>query len=186
MSANAFRFIIYVVPIVNLSAAALLVRLPSSLLLKTIIYSALLASLLGSSVAAYISSLNYPGGFALDSFNRLAQPGQSVHIDSFNAGTGISLFWEKEELVYSKDETLVDFGGFDYLLREWGKLQDFSDTEWQAVATIEGFERVRIKRVGVVVDGARGVLTGDKSLSSALPFEIKMTPKSVLLKNTSR
>ncbi|KAG0313268.1 dolichyl-P-Man:Man(7)GlcNAc(2)-PP-dolichol alpha-1,6-mannosyltransferase [Linnemannia gamsii] len=98
-----WRFVIYVVPLLNLGAA---ITIAWILKRKTIAYKLLTVALLGavglnfiSSVAqSAISSLNYPGGQALQRLHELDlhrfAAAATVHIDGAAAETGCSRFGE--------------------------------------------------------------------------------------------
>jgi alpha-1,6-mannosyltransferase len=132
------RFIFPSFPLFTAVAAVGLVRLyglAPNLLIKVFLVSSLLVSVVASLFFLWVSSLNYPGGQAMEQFHRLYQQHHSyhlhdnhntnvkpiLHIDNLAAISGVSRFGEHNQLLrYSKREhlNLEDYGklGFDYLI----------------------------------------------------------------------
>jgi hypothetical protein len=86
---------------------------------------ALVASAVLSQFVLYVSSHNYPGGYAMQKLHKLN--GGSVHIDVAAAMSGVSRFTElsSADWTYSKEENLTDFSRFDYLLTEKPNIDGF-------------------------------------------------------------
>ncbi|KAI1315047.1 dolichyl-P-Man:Man(7)GlcNAc(2)-PP-dolichol alpha-1,6-mannosyltransferase [Mortierella claussenii] len=119
-----WRFVIYVVPILNLGAAITLSWLIKRKtlaykLLTVVLFGALGLSFIASIAQSWISSFNYPGGQALQRLHELEYPhftaAAMVHIDGAAAETGCSRFGEiasstsplhpESPWTYSKDES---------------------------------------------------------------------------------
>ncbi|KAJ1835969.1 hypothetical protein LPJ63_000685 [Coemansia sp. RSA 2711] len=126
-SANAhkeWRFILPAVPIGNLCAALGVARLdqvPTLRLPTRLMAMALAASSLALAVMmTYISSLNYPGGFALALLHSTESSSDvRVHIDTYAAMTGVTRFGQlNHNWIYNKTEGLApaQFGNFTHLL----------------------------------------------------------------------
>eukprot|EP00004_Rigifila_ramosa_P015722 TRINITY_DN3670_c0_g1_i2.p1 TRINITY_DN3670_c0_g1~~TRINITY_DN3670_c0_g1_i2.p1 ORF type:complete len:267 (+),score=53.11 TRINITY_DN3670_c0_g1_i2:711-1511(+) len=101
-----------------------------------------------SGLLLLISSLNYPGGAALEHLHasRSAVPGTvRVHIDVAAAMTGVSRFGERTDgtWVYSKRENLTDFSEFDFLLSSEQAVAGFT-----AVYTEPGLREILRAQVG--------------------------------------
>jgi len=121
------RFIFYVLPIFNLTSALGLARLyrnygkskSYNILLWLGIFT-LLASFLISREFLYVSSLNYPGGKALNKLHQITNVSDFnpfVFIDVAAAQTGISLYNEREfPWKYSKAENLTDYSDFTHII----------------------------------------------------------------------
>jgi len=122
------RFIFYTIPIFNLVAAVGLSRMFThrektayklGLSLGVLL---LLANIAMSGFLLLVSSLNYPGGYALQKLHIMEENTRTVpyvHIDVAAAQTGVSLYGEKiQGWRYSKAEnlTLEDYQQFSHLL----------------------------------------------------------------------
>ena len=111
------RFLLPVLPVFNATAAVGLAqwyrRTNKNRYLLAIAIGALICSLLVSMLFLYISSLNYPGGYAIQRLHE-RYPSKlainTVHIDVLSAQTGISRFTESLSpyWVYSKTENEVN------------------------------------------------------------------------------
>ncbi|KAK9480083.1 Alg9-like mannosyltransferase family-domain-containing protein [Lipomyces japonicus] len=124
-----WRFIIYVVPLISLYAAFgaswLSTRIHKSFVYK--ITSFLILSLVGltfllSGVFLYVSSLNYPGGQALQFLNHQATTTNvSVHLDVSTCMTGATLFlqtrhgWEYDKTEH-KHEQEASYDRFTHVI----------------------------------------------------------------------
>jgi len=110
------RFIFYVVPLINTAGAVGLYYIHNSsvysIMKKLLYYLTIIliaANLVISGLMAYISSFNYPGGYALKSMNKLESPNENIklHIDVFTAQTGASRFGQlHDNWIYDKNESL--------------------------------------------------------------------------------
>jgi alpha-1,6-mannosyltransferase len=152
-----WRFIVYSVPALTAVASAGASWIWTRRA-KTLVYRALSLALiittLGSFAASFglsvISSLNYPGGEALQRLQDLDQePGRSVHLDNLACQTGVTRFLQTQSTwTYDKTEakdSLLDpvfWQQFDYVLTEDPKRVIGS---WQVVDTIQGFAGVTLR-----------------------------------------
>ncbi|CAE6530340.1 unnamed protein product [Rhizoctonia solani] len=165
-----WRFVVYVVPMINVVAALganRLLHLPARLF--KIIGRLTVLGLVGCNVAATvlltaISRANYPGGEALalvNSFPSSANQRTSVWINNLAAQTGASLFAQAhsppyfnlsstsaDSWTYSKDPNPVSFDKFTYLVVEDPGVHPIE--KWEVVGSVDAFERVDIKRLKVV------------------------------------
>ena len=98
------RFILYTFPVLNTAAAAAAARLwnnrsksLASWLVSLVLIGHLAANMIMSSGLLYISSLNYPGGEAIQKLHQLeaGQPNLSVHLDVLTCQTGLSRFTQE-------------------------------------------------------------------------------------------
>ncbi|RLV89678.1 Dol-P-Man:Man [Spathaspora sp. JA1] len=140
-----WRFIIYVVPIFTLQAAngvgniakrtSLLNRGLLLLVLGGIALSTILSLQIG-----YISSFNYPGGYALQYVNTYIVDNNltdfKVHMDVPACMTGVTKFGELHNypIVYDKTEKLTSLTGFDMVITH-EKLED----GWELIQSIDSF-----------------------------------------------
>ncbi|KAK2707564.1 dol-P-Man:Man(7)GlcNAc(2)-PP-Dol alpha-1,6-mannosyltransferase-like isoform X2 [Artemia franciscana] len=178
------RFIIYVIPLLDLAAAMGCHRLWENRLkgnFQMILAVSAVGHLLANSILSLfllsVSSTNYPGGFALAKLHSLehSPKNRSVHIDVFSAQTGISRFsqlnphWE-----YNKSENLdvASLQRFEYLLVEGRSkysttLKPFIETH-EIFAIEEAFNQVHF------------------SYSSFPPLKVRLKPSIFILKNLHR
>ncbi|KAK3846785.1 MAG: Alg9-like mannosyltransferase family-domain-containing protein [Linnemannia gamsii] len=175
-----WRFVIYVVPLLNLGAA---ITLAWVLKRKTIAYKLLALALLGavglnfiSSVAqSVISSLNYPGGQALQRLHELDLhrfAAATVHIDGAAAETGCSRFGEigssatlptfsydathnppfllHKPWTYSKDESHThrrDYLGYTHLLTSQPVFHEHDFHVLEQVNGYAGIQRLPLSQI---------------------------------------
>jgi hypothetical protein len=181
---------VYIIPVLNMSASAFISRVNSltpatrsyKLLQRLFIvgvYVGFIVSFMAAGFGVYVSRLNYPGGEAIQAFNRLG--GKSVHIDSYNAGNGVCLFYYANGTLYSKDEGINRAGEleFEYLIREW--MEDVRE-DWSVEKVVEGYDGLRIKSVNEIIRGYKWFIAGKRDVGLILPVEVKTTPKSMILK----
>jgi alpha-1,6-mannosyltransferase len=174
------RFVIYVSPPLTAAAAmganALLLRAykiskTAQAALAALLCLSVLGSLVASTAMLLLSSLNYPGGDALQYFSSNILPNDaraalSVHTDVLSCMTGVTLFAQNrhglprgvvppvpEAHVYwdkTEDEELLareDFWRrFDYVLAE-----DISKVlgAWEVLAVVDGFAGVEMLKPGM-------------------------------------
>lgn len=156
------RFILYVFPLLNVAAsrACLYVwnsRLKSSwhVVCTLGVCFHLVANLCTTALLLYISSHNYPGGYALKKLHEIEAglPVANIHIDVYAAQTGVSRFGElNPHWRYNKTERLVAGGlemqSFTHLILE-GKsphsssVVPYRDTH-EVLAAIEAYSHVRL------------------------------------------
>jgi alpha-1,6-mannosyltransferase len=127
------RFIFPVLPALTATSAVGLdtllrklrdLRKVGKILTIFLLVSVLVLDLLASTSFSYISSLNYPGGYALrwlhaQNMNENNLP-LYVHIDAYSAMNGISRFGysniKESKFVYSKKESDVNYKDYDFLI----------------------------------------------------------------------
>ncbi|KEP54634.1 ALG12-alpha-1,6-mannosyltransferase-like protein [Rhizoctonia solani 123E] len=166
-----WRFVVYVVPMINVVAAVganRLLHLPTGPL--RMLGRLTVLGLVGCNIAATvlltaISRANYPGGEALALVNSLSGANQqtSVWIDNLAAQTGASLFTQAhsppyfnlpsssasaDAWTYSKDPNPASYDAFTYLVVEDPGAHPIE--KWDVVGSVDAFERVDIKRLKVV------------------------------------
>ncbi|KAH7884254.1 glycosyltransferase family 22 protein [Phlebopus sp. FC_14] len=165
-----WRFVIYVVPLVNVAAARgarWMVSRRKGFLLKHLAFlGALSLFALNFSItvlSAKASVENYPGGVALATFNdRYAgQENIHVHISNLAAQTGASLFLHEHAphpfspfvvahgtWIYNKTESLtrsmIASSAFTHLIAESPSDDEDEDEEWTVVQSISAFSRWRV------------------------------------------
>ncbi|XP_017878352.1 probable Dol-P-Man:Man(7)GlcNAc(2)-PP-Dol alpha-1,6-mannosyltransferase [Ceratina calcarata] len=111
------RFIVYVFPLLNISAAAVCHRIwenraknPFHGFLALIILGHLVLNAIFSMFLLCVAGSNYPGGLAIAKLHRLEKDSMEpvyVHIDVLTAQTGVSRFTQtNNSWIYSKQENL--------------------------------------------------------------------------------
>ncbi|XP_047341534.1 dol-P-Man:Man(7)GlcNAc(2)-PP-Dol alpha-1,6-mannosyltransferase isoform X2 [Impatiens glandulifera] len=151
------RFIIGVIPMLNLSAATAASRIfnnrkKGSWVFLYIGLLGLLLSSLGLTVVTFMASYeNYPGGYALQRLHLLGEVESDqnktwVHIDSFSAMNGVSRFCENDSpWRYSKEEGIhlgeLSQRNFTYLLNEHKEINGY-----KCLFAVDGFSRYQIRR----------------------------------------
>ncbi|KAF9778964.1 glycosyltransferase family 22 protein [Thelephora terrestris] len=159
-----WRFIIYVVPLLNVAAARgarILVSLPKGTLLGRFCFAALFLMLFANSgytlFYTHTSLGNYPGGVALVRFNEYYKDVDNVHVHISNlaAQTGASLFLQTHSTphhpslpspslgmnwTYNKTENLATYSPsrFTHLITE---ASESIPRGWRKVECIEGFDK---------------------------------------------
>ncbi|KAG0349628.1 hypothetical protein BGZ54_004304 [Gamsiella multidivaricata] len=162
-----WRFVIYVVPILNLGAAVTLSwivkrKTLAYRLLTVVLFGALGLSFLSSVAQSLISSLNYPGGQALQRLHELELPhfhAATVHIDGAAAETGCSRFGEigamatperRYPWTYSKDEShkkRKDYVQYTHLLTATPELHRHDFEILEQVDGYAGMQRVPLSQI---------------------------------------
>jgi alpha-1,6-mannosyltransferase len=156
-----WRFIVYVLPLVNIVAAYTLSKLAKhggNPVLALLFYGAVFSLILNAIISGFtlhISTHNYPGGNALRELHILEREttGVYVHMDSGSCQTGITRFGEiRKDWTYSKNES--HRLPYDYLVAGYTHLIT-SDIllhkpleHWDVIKSIEGVESVHFLPVG--------------------------------------
>lgn len=161
-----WRFIMYTIPLFNAVAGLGMARLNDLWKLNTVKMKlialtpivAILVNLSATFVVTAISSINYPGGYALSRFHQLVdeQPPSTVHLDVLTAMTGASRFGELYRDAecdvgdkrmctgwsYSKNE--------DYLPSEaqW-RISSNTNDDWIVVDSVKGFKGVILRDLDI-------------------------------------
>ncbi|KAG8762839.1 dolichyl-P-Man:Man(7)GlcNAc(2)-PP-dolichol alpha-1,6-mannosyltransferase [Ceratobasidium sp. 423] len=164
-----WRFVVYVVPMINVAAAVgakRLLHLPFGLprhLGRLTVLGLVGCNIAVTGLLTAISRANYPGGEALalvNSLPRLSNQRTSVWIDNLAAQTGASLFTQAHSppyfngssassgWTYSKDPNPASYDEFTYLVVEDPSAHPRD--KWDVVGSVDAFERVDIKRLKVV------------------------------------
>lgn len=158
-----WRFVVYVVPMVNVVAAVGAKRIislptgPLRVLARLGVVGLILGNILVTILLTTISRANYPGGAALTLLNthQSHHPGAHVHIDNLAAQTGASLFTQEHASphffahpnstwTYSKDPAPESFDSFTFLVTEHPEIH--STKKWEVVDTVEALERIDPRR----------------------------------------
>ncbi|RKP25110.1 Alg9-like mannosyltransferase family-domain-containing protein [Syncephalis pseudoplumigaleata] len=157
-----WRFIMYIAPIVNLAAAVGLAQLFSRQS-KHIAYrlwlgiaaAGLCAALIAQAGMLYISSLNYPGGYAVAAFHKLEANQTSVymHMDVLTHMTGGSGFsQQRDDWRYSRNESHQapeEYEQYTHLVTEFPA---FHSKAFEQLAAVRGLAGIRIKRPREYID----------------------------------
>ncbi|KAG7887741.1 hypothetical protein KL935_005316 [Ogataea polymorpha] len=160
-----WRFIIYSSPGILLSASCFLAKIePRTRLLKSIMFTlvclVILVSYILSIFAGFVSSFNYPGGYALQLLNdRLSTVVNSypnsdpimIHLNVKSRMTGASLFGEirSNSLIYDKTEDEMKLNDkrfwqqFSYVISDCAfescSFSPFENDTWSIIDTVEGY-----------------------------------------------
>ncbi|KAM0712281.1 hypothetical protein Q7P37_011375 [Cladosporium fusiforme] len=202
-----WRFIIYSIPaftaVASAGASWIWTRRAKTLVYR-VLSLALVATTLGTFFAScgllLVSSLNYPGGEALQRLQKIdTLPGKSVHLDNLSCQTGITRFLQTQpSWTYDKTEDkgfLLDpvfWQQFDYVLAEDPKRIIGS---WQVIDTVDGFSGFTLKPEDddMIVSGASTgvfswakdsyILLGQKLRGTTRGYwpMLKMEPKIYIL-----
>jgi len=189
------RFIFYVVPLINIAGAVGLFYIHSSSVFSTtkklIYYMAILliaANLVVSGLMAYISSFNYPGGYALKAMNKLESPDKEVklHIGVFSAQTGASRFGQiHDKWIYDKDETLqtrqqfID-KGYQYALVIQPSFHD--SKQWEIDTSIDALLGVTLnKDYKKIIEDVKACIA-ERDIKKCIPFKIHKNKKVYIIK----
>ncbi|KAJ3380991.1 dolichyl-P-Man:Man(7)GlcNAc(2)-PP-dolichol alpha-1,6-mannosyltransferase [Lobulomyces angularis] len=203
-----WRFVMYAIPMFNFTAAVFIAKLTTlkgddekfikNLKLTTKFFIRLLSLiLLALSISgSFISRLNYPGGNSLDKFNNIIktdikngfQSKVKIHIDSFNAQTGVSLFLEEEKIIqYSKNEKLKfnkNFveNNFTHLLIEKDDKFDTNFKDFKLLEKVYGLESIRKKSIKTYWKDLKSLfIEKDQRMQKLLPFTVEIRAKSYIL-----
>ncbi|AGO10033.1 AaceriAAR043Cp [[Ashbya] aceris (nom. inval.)] len=167
-----WRFIIYSVPAITLvgsMGAAYLFsiatwRHSNGFVTRALLVASPLLMLLHSVFMSYISSRNYPGGYALSAFNDYLLENKisnvTVHLDVFTCMTGATLFGQLPDssgVIYDKSEgdALLDvWSAFDYVITADpdSSLPPVAGYTWQLIQTTDAFESFNFKAVPEMIN----------------------------------
>ncbi|RUP52373.1 Alg9-like mannosyltransferase family-domain-containing protein [Jimgerdemannia flammicorona] len=167
-----WRFVVYIVPVFNVAASVGLSKIyirslksPAYRILLALVGLGLLASFAASTVMAWVSSYNYPGGHALRRLHELRWETEDirVHMDVYTAMTGASRFGEvKGRWSYFKTETHTTpdsytAANYTHLLTSTPALHEAS---YAVLDVITGYDGLRVKRPRAWVADVASVLKG--------------------------
>ena len=180
-----WRFVIYIVPMLNLSAALVCRKvLELKNIVKQIFQVALLAGFLGmllmSALMIQASQANYPGGQALVAFSELNITANcKVHYDAYTASTGASKFLETNpRCVYSKFEdhksALNYIDSYSHLITSDVEYHKYG---WKIIKSIDGYVGYDIVNPKEII---QAVLKG---FAPPVPIKIKLQPLVYILEN---
>ncbi|AAS50408.1 AAR043Cp [Eremothecium gossypii ATCC 10895] len=167
-----WRFIIYSVPAITLlgsMGAAYLFSLANwrqanGFSMRILILISPLLMLMHSVLMSYISSMNYPGGYALSAFNKYVLDNNisnaTVHLDVFTCMTGATLFGQLPDsygIIYDKtegDELLDAWSSFDYVITTDpnSSLPPVTGYKWERIQTTEAFDRFDLKTIPEIIN----------------------------------
>ncbi|KAF9649276.1 alpha-1,6-mannosyltransferase subunit [Thelephora ganbajun] len=204
-----WRFIIYVVPLLNVAAARgarALVSRPKGTLFGRLCFASFVMMLFANSLCALIytygSMENYPGGVSLARFNEYYKNVDNVHVHISNlaAQTGASLFLQTRSApyhpslpspysglnwTYNKTEDLTTYSPsrFTHLIAEASEPVPWG---WKKVDCVEGFDRWSLVS-GVLLNPKKNVGTGDLGTLLRVPRQIltrEMSDKLCILERS--
>ncbi|KAM3165552.1 Mannosyltransferase [Lachancea thermotolerans] len=167
-----WRFIIYAVPAITLVASCGASRIfqmkgfKEANLLKAVILISSVVSLVISVAFSFISSMNYPGGEALQQFNEYASRSNVsntvVHLDVPVCMTGATLFGQLEDahnITYDKTEDLgslrKNWDSYDFLITSIPDPFDFpveSNDQWELLRSTKAFSGINILQLSTVLE----------------------------------
>ncbi|KAH3660474.1 hypothetical protein OGAPHI_007060 [Ogataea philodendri] len=171
-----WRFIVYAIPGINLSAAQFLAGIKVTKLYQWLIviavYLTSMLSLIASLFFGYVSSFNYPGGVAMQLLNQHILTDTTVlsnnttvrvHFDPTSCMSGVSLFGELEleNVYYDKTETLENlidrnfWTSFDYVITHCDNEKQFDCRReksndhgiWSEIEAVSEFDGVDLHKV---------------------------------------
>ncbi|KAF8754394.1 Alg9-like mannosyltransferase family [Rhizoctonia solani] len=147
-----WRFVVYVVPMINVAAAIGAKRLlsfpsgPLRVLGRLAVFGLVGCNITATLLLTAISRTNYPGGHALALINSLPPSSSnsrtSVWIDNLAAQTGASLFTQAHSPPYfnnNNDPNPVSYDDFTYLVVEDPSAHPIE--KWDFVGASKGFRR---------------------------------------------
>jgi len=189
------RFVFYVVPLINIAGGVGLFYIHSSSIFsvtkKLIYYMTILliaANLVISGLMAYISSFNYPGGYALKTVNSLDSPDKKIklHIDVFSAQTGASRFGQiHDKWIYDKDETLKTRQQFIDNNYQYALVLDPSfhnSKQWETKTSVDALLSVTFtKDYKKLIEDVKACIA-EKDIKKCIPFKIHKNEKVYIIK----
>lgn len=171
------RFIIYVIPVLNVAAACAINKLMNNrhkskilslVALTTVLH--LLGNIIATCFFLYISHHNYPGGVAIMNIHNAKLSSQDIrlHIDVASAQTGVSRFTQMyPNWQYSKEEELTPAGEkmmtFTHLLIGNQTVLPLYQHSHKIISTVQSFHNIKL------------------NLKSFPPVQINFEPKIMIL-----
>ncbi|KAG4107638.1 hypothetical protein H8356DRAFT_320628 [Neocallimastix lanati (nom. inval.)] len=189
------RFIFYVVPIINIAGGVGLYYIQTSSVFsvtkKLIYYMTILfviANLIVSGLMAYVSSFNYPGGYALKAMNKLESRNKEIkiHIDVYTAQTGASRFGQiNDKWIYDKDESLttpqqfID-KGYNYAIVLQPSFHN--SNQWEIKASVNALSGITYsKDYRKIIKNVKACIS-EKEIKGCIPFKIHKNKKVYIIK----
>ncbi|KAG4306288.1 hypothetical protein PORY_000276 [Pneumocystis oryctolagi] len=167
-----WRFVVYVIPSLTLMSAVgatwIFNRRHKSLVFMTMfvmLVIATVASFFINIAMSLISSLNYPGGFAIqslhDNFNLFE--GERVYLDIYTRMTGATLFLQhNEKVMYDRTENVTELDHCNFLETvDWAivhvsNLKPCKD--WEVKSVIKGYSGIKKISFSSIYDTLLGLL----------------------------
>ncbi|CAG8483911.1 3327_t:CDS:2, partial [Acaulospora morrowiae] len=184
-----WRFIVYVVPIFNMCAAMgwVSMRRKGFKFINRFIIVLLLLSFLASIAIMFISSINYPGGVALQRIHLIQKEYSSarIHLDVYTAMTGASRFGQlRNDWEYYKNETHsspADYLHYTHLLTSDPEMHEGN---FRIIDIVDGYARVQVVNPNHLVRNWLNFDFGrtNRTLDSLLPVKILTEQKIWIMK----
>ncbi|KAG5519160.1 hypothetical protein PMAC_002248 [Pneumocystis sp. 'macacae'] len=152
-----WRFIIYVVPsltvVTAIGAAQICNRRYKSLIFMIILLILIIITIMTfclSLTMSLISSLNYPGGFALETIHNDFDllEGEKIYLDTYTRMTGATLFLQyNEKVVYDRTENITQLSDLNFFeTMDWA-ISDISSFppkgNWEIKKYIKGYSGIK-------------------------------------------
>ncbi|XP_048739717.2 dol-P-Man:Man(7)GlcNAc(2)-PP-Dol alpha-1,6-mannosyltransferase-like isoform X2 [Ostrea edulis] len=152
------RFIIYVVPIFNVVAAAGVSKIWANRskscfkrLVALVAVAHILGNIMSTTIFLFVSHQNYPGGQAMQKFHQLEKPYRAVylHIDVPAAQTGVTRFTQiNPKWKYDKTENLMpgsqEMLEFSHIFVGNDDILQFYQATHSVIAKIDSYDRLRV------------------------------------------
>ncbi|CAG8523714.1 2292_t:CDS:2, partial [Cetraspora pellucida] len=190
-----WRFIIYVVPILNLCAAigwvTIKQKYPRLIFINRLISALVVIGFSISTVMVIVSSHNYPGGVALQKIHVIQKDYAQarVHLDVYTAMTGASRFGQlRHDWMYYKNESHslpTDYAVYTHLLTSTP--QSHGDY-FEIIDIVYGYETIRLKNPSIIVQNWLNLFQNfdlnhmKEFFESLLPVQIVIEPKVWIMK----
>jgi alpha-1,6-mannosyltransferase len=189
-----WRFVIYILPLINLCAAMFIVdalKRYSFKAVRLMLYLSISLSIVLSFFRLGASMRNYPGGVALQLLHHAEHsPNVYIHMDAFTAMTGASRFGEQKRHLgwkYSKNEAHQK--DLDYLQANYTHLitstpQTHPTSHWKVLETVDGFDQLELKSVKTWFSSLLNCLSlSIHCMTQSFPLEFKTRTQLWILKN---
>ena len=147
-----WRFVIYTIPLLNISAALTLSKVLANdhfRIKSAVVLFLFLGCVLAGFLMSYISSHNYPGGYALQEFHGLLKSQSptlkqpiKVHMDVYTAMNGASRFLQAPCCTYFKNESHtspLDYLDYDWVITSTPKLHLTQNHSWSTLGSVRGY-----------------------------------------------